>query len=215
MNEIIKKKLVAYFKKHKLIKFKKGRIVFSPDEEISGIVFEKSGYSRVYTVSKDGREITLPLFKPLFTVSMITALTGEKNKYYFESISPLEIWVAPKEETLNFIRSDKELFDKLSRTMWSEFMELTDSMQQLVFGDAYTKIAGLIYSMSNKFGEPNRKGVTINFNTPHRMIASMTGLTRETVTLQILKLQKEGYISAVGRRIAVKNLEKLKEIAKI
>jgi CRP-like cAMP-binding protein len=47
------------------------------------------------------------------------------------------------------------------------------------------------------------------------MLASMTGLTRETVTLQILKLQKEGFLYNKGRRIVVKDMDKLKEIAQV
>jgi CRP-like cAMP-binding protein len=57
--------------------------------------------------------------------------------------------------------------------------------------------------------------VFININTPHRVLASMVGLTRETVTLQILKFQKEGLLYNNKRKMVIKKIEKLKEIAKI
>lgn len=215
MNEKIKKQLVAFFNKYKLIKYKKGQILFKPGEKIPGILFDKNGYVRVYTVSKEGKEITLPMLKPLFFCSLIDALLGKENKYYIEAISPVELWMAPESDFMNFIKQDPELYDKMTKSMLNDFMDLTNNVQQLVFGDAYTKIASLIYSMSEKFGETKGKETTIGFNTPHRMLASMTGLTRETVTLQILKLQKEGYLYNKGRRIVVKNMEKLKEIAQI
>lgn len=215
MNEKIKKQLMSFFGKHKTLKYKKGDLLFKPGEKLPGVLFDKSGYVRVYTISKDGKEITLPIVRPLFFCSLINLLLQQENKYYFEAISPVEVLMAPKEDTLDFIKKDTNLYESITKWMMSDFVDLTNNVQQLIFGDAYSKIAGLIYSMSTKFGETKGKETIISFNTPHRMLASMTGLTRETVTLQILKLQKEGYLYNKGRRIVVKDVDKLKEIAQI
>jgi CRP-like cAMP-binding protein len=166
MNEKIKKQLVAFFNKYKLIKYKKGQLIFKPGEKISGVLFDKSGYVRVYTISKEGKEITLPMVKPLFFCSLIDVLLGKENKYYIEAISPVELWVAPENEFMDFLKSDPELNDKITKLMFNDFIDLTNNVQQLVFGDAYTKIASLIYSMSEKFGETKGKETIIGFNTP-------------------------------------------------
>jgi CRP-like cAMP-binding protein len=215
MNEKIKKQLITFFNKYKLIKYKKGQIILKPGEKIPGILFDKSGYVRVYTISKDGKEITLPMLRPMFFCSLVDSLLGKENKYYIEAITPVELWIAPEKEFMDFIKTDNDLYDKLTKVMLSDFIDLTNNVSQLIFGDAYTKIAGLIYSMSEKFGESKGKETIIGFNTPHRMLASMTGLTRETVTLQLLKLQKEGHLYNKGRRIVVRDMNKLKEIAQI
>jgi CRP-like cAMP-binding protein len=215
MNEKIKKQLITFFNKYKLIKYKKGQIIFKPGEKLPGILFDKSGYFRVYTMSKDGKEITLPMLKPMFFCSMVDSLLNKENKYYIEAISPVELWLASEKEFMEFIKSDSDLYDKLTKVMLTDFIDLTNNVSQLIFGDAYTKIAGLVYSMSEKFGETKNKDTTIGFNTPHRMLASMTGLTRETVTLQLLRLQKEGFLYSKGRKIVVRDMNKLKEIAQV
>jgi CRP/FNR family transcriptional regulator, cyclic AMP receptor protein len=216
MNEKTRKQLISFFKKYNLIKYKKGQILFRPGENIPGIAFTKSGYVRVYTIAKDGREITFPMLTPLFFCSLVNALTKRENKYYFEAISPVEMWVAPTNDLLDYAKKDADLYDKLTRSMIIDFMDLTNNIQQLIFGDAYVKIANLIYTIADKFGENKNKDETIiTFNTPHRMLASMTGLTRETVTLQILKLQKEGFIYNKGRHIVIRNMNKLKDVAQV
>jgi CRP-like cAMP-binding protein len=215
MNEKIKKQLLKFFNKYKLNTYKKGQIIFKPGEKLPGILFDKNGYVRIYTISKDGKEITLPMLKPLFFCSLVDSLLGKENKYYIEAISQVELWTAPEDEFMSFIKTDPNLYETINKVMFSDFMDLTNNVEQLIFGDAYTKIAALIYSMSEKFGETKGKETIIGFNTPHRMLASMTGLTRETVTLQILKLQKEGYVYSKGRRIVVKDMNKLKEIAQV
>ena len=53
--------------------------------------------------------------------------------------------------------------------------------------------------------------VTLDLPATHRTIASMTGLTRETVTLQMLKLKKRGLIAGKGRHLVIKDLDQLRE----
>lgn len=215
MNEKTNKKIVSFFNKYKLLEFKKGQVVFEANKNFPGIAFVKSGYSRMYTVSKEGKEITLPMFQPIFFCSLISAFIQKGNKYFFEAISPMEIWIAPKEDFMKFLEEDSKLYSQITKEMMGEFMDLTENIQQLVCGDAYSKIANLVHSMASKFGEKQKSGVMVSFKTPHRMLASMTGLTRETVTLQLLKLQKEGYLFSKGRYLVVKNMDKLKELSKI
>lgn len=215
MNDKIKKQLIPFFDKYKLIKYKKGQIIFKPGEKINSVLLDKSGYIRVYKIAKDGREITLPILKALFFCSVVDVLLHKENKYYVQAISPVELWMAPENEFMDFVKKDGEFYEKLNKLVLSDFVELTDNIQNLVFADSYTKVAGLIYDMAKNFGEIKEQETIIDFNVPHRMLASMTGLTRETVTLQILKLQKEGFLYNKGRKIVIKNIDKLREVARI
>ena len=214
MNEQTKKELVAFFSKYNLIKFKKGQVIFKPGEEISGMAFIKSGYVRIYSVTKDGKELTVPMFKPMLFSSVLQTMVGIENKNYFQAISPVEMWVAPKDEAKKFIDENPEIREKLTKMVLSDFIELSNNLQKIIYGDAYTKVASLVYSMVNK-SEGKDKNVEIKFSTPHRMIASMTGLTRETVTLQLLKLQKDGFLSTKGRHLVIKDLQKLEKLASL
>ena len=209
------KKIVSFFNKYKLLKFKKGQVILEAGKDFPGIIYVKSGYARMYAVSKDKKEITLPMFQPMFFCSLINFVISRSNKYFFEAISPVEVWVAPEEDFVKFLKEDEKLYSQVMKEIMAEFSELTENVQQLVFGDAYSKIAGLIYSVAVKFGEEQKGGIMVSFKIPHRMLASMTGLTRETVTLQLLKLQKTGYLTTKGRYLIVKNMDKLKELSKI
>lgn len=214
MNEQTKKELVSFFSKYNLIKFKKGQIIFKPGEEIPGMAFVKSGYVRIYSVTKDGKELTIPMFKPIFFSSVLQTMVGIDNKNFFQAISPVEMWVAPKEEAKKFVDENPEIKEKLTKMILSDFIDLSNNLQKIIYGDAYTKVASLVYSMVSKTDSKD-KNIEIKFTTPHRMIASMTGLTRETVTLQLLKLQKNGFLSTKGRHLVIKDLQKLEKLASL
>jgi len=215
MNLKNKKQLEKYFEKYKLQKFKKGETIFRPGDDFPGICYIKSGYVRLYTVGKDGQEVTIQLFKPVFYLSLIRALSKFESKYFFEAITPVEMWIAPKEEAMTFLRGNKEIVDEITKDVLGGFMNLISDIEYLISGNAYTKVARVIHSLATRHGEAKGNELVVKFNTPHRVIASMTGLTRETVTLQILKLEKEKIVDNKGKILYVKNIKKLEEAAQI
>jgi len=213
MTEKTLKKLKNFFSAYELKKSKKGELLFKPEEDKGGVVFIKKGYARAYTLSSEGEERTLAMVKPLFYCSLLGAVTGKKSPFYFEAISPIEMWVAPKEDFLRYIAKESGLYEELTISLLLELSELTINAQTLISGSAENKIGSLILRLSERFGEKEKGGIRIKFSIPHRIIASMTGLTRETVTLQILKMEKEKVLKKEKRSLIVIDKEKLAEMA--
>lgn len=212
MDEIIKKQLIKFFSKYPLKRIKKGGIVARPGEKFAGIIFVKKGYLKAYTLSKDKRETTLPLFKPIFYFSLIAGMTGKETQHYFEAISPAEIWIAPKKEFLKFLEENKVIKDGVMEAMLAEFVGMTADLGVLMANSAGGKVAGMLVALAEKFGHKNGVGVVIKFKVTHKLLASLTGLTRETVTLQLNKLKKEGLIGNKKRDIWLKDTKRLKEV---
>lgn len=211
MKEETKKKLVEFFSKYPLKKYKKGQIIFEPNNSFGGVFFVKSGYLRVYDVNKEGKESGIQLFKALYFLSLISAKTGIKNRHYIETLTPVEAWLVPKEDFLKHIKENPALYDEVCNALMEKFLDMTSYISQLVSGDAYTKVAGLIYSLAGEFGVNRNKQITIKFKITHKLIATITGLTRETVTLQMLKLEKDGLIDNDRRQIVVLDMQELKK----
>ena len=211
MKEDTRKKLMEFFSKFPLKKFKKGQVLFEPNDDFGGIYFVKTGYLRVYDVNNEGKESGIQLFKPLYFLSLISAKTGIKNRHYIEALTPVEAWVVSKEDFEKHVATDPELYQDVCQALMEKFLDLTSYISQLVSGDAYTKVAGLIYSLAGEYGISKNKAVTIKFKITHKLIATLTGLTRETVTLQMLKLEKDGLIDNDRRQIVVQDMKVLKK----
>ena len=67
----------------------------------------------------------------------------------------------------------------------------------------------LLADFSNRYGVPEPEGVLIDISLPHREIASIVGSTRESVTVRLNAMVREGTIEFVNRRILVKRPELL------
>jgi CRP/FNR family transcriptional regulator, cyclic AMP receptor protein len=67
----------------------------------------------------------------------------------------------------------------------------------------------LLTDFSHRYGVRESTGVLIDIPLPHREIASIVGSTRESVTVRLNAMRREGTIEFVNRRILVKRPEGL------
>jgi len=197
-NKILK----DYFKNFKTVKYKKGEIIFKPGQNFDGVLFQKSGLIITYTLSKTKEMHILPTFEPLFFGSLMNAALGKKNDLYYKAISSGEYHIAPVKDTEKFINM-----------AINQLMNMCCFTSKLVFGNATYKVSSMIVSAAEKYGVKTKDGIEIKFNLPHKMLSDMTGLTRETVTLQILAMEKKKLVAKNGRHLIVKDLETLKKLA--
>lgn len=210
----ISSQLEKFLNEFELVKYKKGQILFRPGEKLTTAYIEKTGFLRAYTVNGKN-EATLPILKPLFLCLGISGLYERVNKYFVETITEVELWAVPMEEFLNFANKNKSILAEINQKVVGDLLDLSDHWQLLTAGDSESKVAGLIHMIAKDFGKKDADKVLINFNVPHRVLASMAGLTRETVTLQILKFQKKGYLYNKKRTMVIKKIEKIREVAKV
>ena len=212
MRKEIEKNLSDFFGDYKVQKYKKGELIYQPGDKINEIGFVKSGYVRLYSLSKEGQEFTINIFKPVFYLSLIYALGNHgDNPYYFEAITPVELYKAPKDEVLEHIKQNPELMFDLMTDILDGFRETLSNSQYLAYGNAYSRIASIILSLANNYGTKDGNKVRLNFSTTHRVIASLTGTARETATIQILKLKEKGIIESRGSHIVIEDMERLKQ----
>jgi CRP/FNR family transcriptional regulator len=206
---LVEKKLTAFFEKHRLAYYKKGELLFRPGDDFANIYFIKSGYVRLFINDEDGKEITINAFKPVFYLSLNYALGEGENRYFFEALTDVEMWKAPKQEVIEFIKEDKEILGFLTERLLKITEELMRHVEVAISGDAYSKVAALIISLAKSSGKKTGNKIELEFTTTHRLIASLTGLSRETASIQIKKLEREGYINQNRSLLLVNDCEKM------
>jgi CRP/FNR family transcriptional regulator, cyclic AMP receptor protein len=211
----LKKKLEAFFSGYNLVKYRKGEIILRPGEKPNYIGFIKSGFVRMYTLSENGQEVTVQFFKPIFYFTMIFAALRVENRFYFEAMTPVEMYQAPIKDAMEFLEKNKEEMMTVFKIIMLTFIDLIDQVGVLLSGNAYNKVAAIVLSLSKRTEKEGAVYSKIDFGITHKLIASLTGLTRETVTLQMLRLEKEGLINNKSKRVEIIDLEGLIKAAKI
>ncbi len=206
---LVENKLIKYFEKTRLIQYKKGELLFRPGDDFSNIYFIKSGYVRLYLNDDDGKEITINVFRPVFYLSLFYAIKNRENRYYFEALTDIEMWRAPKEEVIDFIINNSDILAFLAERLFHIVDELMRDVEQSISGDAYLKVATIIISLAKNSGKQVGNKVKLGFKTTHRLIASLTGLSRETASIQIKKLERENYINQNKSLLIINDFQKM------
>jgi len=208
MNPRFKKELEIFFGKFRLVKYKKEELLYRPGDSFSFVNYIKSGFVRIYAISKNGQEVTIHIAKPSSFLPFFVE-KKMKRQYYIEAATPVEVWQVPKEEMINFIVENPELFPDLIDDFSCTIKQLLMRVEYLASGDAYSKVAAVLLWLAAD--RARKTNVPLDFAVTHRLIASLTGLTRETVTLQMLKLKEKKLIAGKGRRLVITDVNKLKE----
>ncbi len=207
-------KLEKFFAKYRAIKYKKGELILKPGEEIKYVGFSKNGFIRMYTLDDSGQEITLLFFRPLFYFTMMFSFSLLPNKFYFEAITPVEVYQAPLDEIRKFFLENEDIFRNAMGVAITGLIEQLEQLSTMMAKDSYSKVASVVYILAERSEKSDGVYTKINFGITHKLIASLTGLTRETVTLQMLRLEREGYIDNANRKIKVINEEGLMKVAR-
>lgn len=90
---------------------------------------------------------------------------------------------------------------------------LENKLQNLVFKDIRTRICELLASLYEKSGDTEQKVIKVALT--HRDIANLVGCTRETASLNLSELKKEGIITYHKRRIKILSESRLNECRSI
>ncbi len=204
--------LKKFFSKFPIRKFPKGQIIIKPGDKFENVYFIKSGFARAYTLTSKG-ENTINLFKPLFIMSVIHFITQHRNDYYFQTITPVEVFVVPYSDFKTFLDSDKEFSLSIMEFFFSSLLNYFVNQGNIVNGNAQNKIASVLLQLTHDYGDVKNSKLIVNFPATHRIIANLVGLTRETTSVQMSKFQKIGIISTKRTQFVVNDLEKLKKLA--
>lgn len=204
--------LKKFFSQFPTKKFAKNAIIFTPGDKLTDIYFMKSGFVRAYTKTPFG-ENTLNIFKPLFMVSVMHSMANQKNDLYIQALTPVEIYVAPKAQFDKFQKDNPEIEALIMEFFTGSLLRYLTNQGNIINGNAINKVASVLLQLVHDYGDTKNNQLVVNFPATHRVVANIVGLTRETTSVQMSKLQKLGIISTKRTQFIVKNIEKLRNLA--
>lgn len=207
-------KLEQFFLQFKRINYKKNGLIVRADDIPSGVYYIHKGYIKLYTLSEAGQELTLIIFKPRDFFPVIWAINDSPNTQYCEAITAVELSRAPKEEFLRYINDNPDVLLGVLSKVLTRFEGLLERMGYIIFGDAHQKVASILVICAERFGLKKGNKILIMVPLTHKDIANLIGLTRETTSVELKKLEKLNVCIKEGRFFTVKNLDKLRSEAK-
>lgn len=190
----------------------KGEYLYRTNAPFGALFAVRSGAVKAFTLSDAGHEQVTGFYLPGEVVGMdgIAANRYTNSVIALETSSICEIPFQRMEElSLQIPGLQRNVFQMLSR-------EITQDQQiigLLSKGNAETRIAALLLSISSRHSRRNLSATEFNLPMSRTDIGNFLGLTIETVSRVFTRLQQQGLLQVDKKAIVIKDMAALTELA--
>lgn len=180
--------------------------IYFSDEDINRVYIIKRGNVEIGYLDESGKELSIDI---LGMGEIFGTVLGEgRSGGYARAIEKALICHMSRVDFEDFLSRFPQMSLRVLKLLGFKINVLENKLQNLVFKDIKTRICDLLDSLYEKNGD-HQKGL-IKVHLTHRDIANLVGCTRETASLNLSQLKKEGIIDYQKRRIKILSHHKLK-----
>ena len=193
--------------------YRRGQIVLFQGESPRNVYLVKRGVVKTYNIDYDGKEQFINLESAGSTFPKLWIWGKENNaQYYYEALSDCDIYIIPREAYVSFVKSDPELVLAELDSALGDYRNSSTRLNALLYTKASDKIAHILKYLANTYA-PNTHddNLKIDLKLTHQHLASLTGLTRETVSVELNKFKSQGVLSYKPSQYRI-NMTKLEQI---
>jgi len=198
---------------------RRGTVVSSPHNEKQQLYLVKSGAVRLYTITAEGKELTLDVLAAGHLFGEIGSLVSDSSVYAV-TLEESIICTMDYGQFKWLIREKPQLGITFIEIMSARIKEVEELLGHMAYSSVRQRLLYLLYKLMNKFGgsPDGQEGdavqtewVELKVELTHQELASMTGSIRETVTEALNLLAAEGILKKNrGRKPLWINSDRLK-----
>ena len=191
-----------------LLKAKAGTNVHNGSLDCLGLLLIRSGQLRVYTLSSEGREITLyRLFDHdicLFSASCV--MPNIQFEVIIDAEKDCEMWVLPSCLFKDLMEESAVVANYANQLISSRFSEVMWLMEQIMWKSFDKRLASFLLEESALEGSTSLK-------ITHEKIANHMGTAREVVTRMLRYFQSENMVKLTRGTVELMDEDRLEELA--
>lgn len=198
-----------FFRSFPLHSIKKGIVLFDPFQRPSGLYYLIEGYVRQYSLSEEGKELTIHIYTPHTQFPLFWLLAAHANRFYFQTMTPIICTIIPRKQALEFFEKNPSISLEVTKNILQGMDGLIKRIELDAFHNARTKVISTLLYLGTHFGTTSGSEIRIHEHFTHEKIASLIGITREHVSLELETLQKEKRIIQQNHEIIIPNINLL------
>lgn len=186
---------------------KAGTVVHDGGGECLGLLLIRSGQLRVYTLSEEGREVTLyRLFDRdicLFSASCV--MPDVQFQVVIEAQKDTKLWVIPSCLFKNLMEESAPVANYANQLISGRFSEVMWLMEQVMWKSMDKRLAAFLL-------EESALDDTLSLKITHERIANHMGTAREVVTRMLRYFQSEGMVNLTRGTVELTDTAALRKL---
>ncbi len=188
----------------------KGHILIYEGDIVNKFYYVQHGYVKVYNILDSGSEHIIFVYGPGDIFPFTSYLSGSGTaRYFYECMDDVKLRIISAKDFEQSVQGNVQVGEALITYTAQIGLQFIQRIDVLSVNNARRKVVALLAFLIHKTGSLDEH-TRLNISLTTQDIADMCGLTRETTSLQLVRLRKAGIIS--GSRHLVINKTRLSKI---
>lgn len=172
--------------------YKKNETIFREEDTGKHMYIVKFGKVKVVQVSNIGKENILAIHKEGDTFGELALIDGKTDPAMVVAMEDCKILTVDSNCFNNILMQNKKILNNLINTLCSKLRNTFQLMRILKYTSAFDRVKYLLSEFGKSNGFEIDDKIKINMKITHQEIAEMIGISRETTSRIISKLQSDG-----------------------
>lgn len=192
------------------LRLERGTSLFQQGGPADGLYCIYLGTVKVSKQAHDAKDQIIRFAHPGGVVGCRSVIVGETHATTATSMESVRACFIPQAAIRELVDSDQQLRLRLLAMLAEHLRAAEDRIYDFVHHPLRARIAELLLRLHEEFGV-ERDGVTLRVRLSRTELANTVGAATETLIRILTELKHGGIIRVKGRRIAIHNLDRLKQ----
>ncbi|MDO8615817.1 MAG: Crp/Fnr family transcriptional regulator [Dehalococcoidia bacterium] len=191
-------------------RFRRGDIIFHKEDPGHALFIVQDGTVRIYVPGSQGTDLTLAVLGPGDFFGDLSLLDGRPRSASAAAGSDCSLLALERSDFLNLVRSRPDAAMAVLTVVAQRLRETDEMASDLAFLDAGGRVAKKLLELAASHGVPRPDGVRIDVALTQEELASMIGVTRESVNRNLSDFRRAGLVRNEGRRLVIQDAAALR-----
>src|SRR5271169_2316808 len=195
--------------------YPQGAVLFVEGQMPRGIFVLCKGTVKLSINSPSGRTMIVELAEPGEVLGLSATISGKPYEVTAETLDPCQVNFVKRDDFLRFLKDDVQVCFKVAEQLSEKYHDACNEVRSLGLShSAHEKLANLLLEWGSKNGEAAKPETRLRLRVTHEEIASMIGISRETVTRLLGEMKKRQIVEFRGSTLVIHDTAALRRMAK-
>ncbi|MEA1935332.1 MAG: Crp/Fnr family transcriptional regulator [Thermodesulfobacteriota bacterium] len=196
---------------------KKGETLFRKGDEGNALYIVKSGRIRIVLPSDAGDEVSPAILSEGDFFGEMALLDGMPRSADAVALEPTELYALNRSDFLSFLTNNERAIQSIFSNLSMRLRRTDDLLEDICFFTTSTRLARRLVELARDYGSQKETTgiVQIDLRLTQRDLASMVGVTRESINKELRVLREKELIGTEGNAIQILDMIRLKRRARL
>jgi len=189
--------------------FPRHSTIFLPTDVADGVFLLGQGRVRICSNTADGKQAILAFIDPGEVFGELSLIQGGEREERAEAAIDSMVFLLPGDELRQMLEESAALSLGVTKLIGLRRKRIERRLRNLLFRSNRDRLGHLLLELTEQYGKTTADGVLLEIKLSHQELASIIGVTRETVTTLLGEMQQEGLLQISRQKVVIRNLQRL------